>query len=319
MEIISRQIQRNIPKVSVAMVTYNHDKYIAQAIESVLVQATDFQVELVIGEDCSTDGTRAIVKQYADQYPNLIRALFRERNLGAYGNYSNVISTCAGEYIAYLEGDDFWIDPEKLTRQVELLDANPAMSFCFHRVIEFDESQGKECGILPSEDLRDFPDPAEELIRRNFIHSNSQMLRRSMIPVFDREFENLRLGDWPTSIMMALNGKIGFLPQKMAVYRRHSNSTWSSKGKDYRDLETLKMFVYLFKKRFRTYRPSIARSALYYSRLVMTNHRSQGFTPNIALAITSLKVAYGINLFEMLVQVKWLLLHYCASPKRKFV
>src|ERR1700690_3713915 len=171
MKTLSQQTQCNLPKVSVAMVTYNHEKYIAQAIESVLMQVANFPVELVIGEDCSTDDTRRLVKQYADQHRNLIRVLLPESNLGAHKNYAAVLSACLGEYIAYLEGDDYWTDATKLVRQVEMMDANPAMSFCFHRVIEFDESQGKECGVVPVDDVSNFKDPVEELIRKNFIYS----------------------------------------------------------------------------------------------------------------------------------------------------
>lgn len=316
---LTQQTSLASPKVSVVMITYNHGKFIAQAIESVLMQEADFQVELVIGEDCSTDDTRKIVQEYAARYPQIIRALLPEQNMGAQKNAFAVFSACRGEYIAILEGDDYWTDSTKLSRQVDLMDSNPEISFCFHPIIEFDESHGRETVVFPAEDPRNVKDLVEELIRWNFIPSNSRLLRRSKIPVFDNHFQDLKLGDWPTSIMMSLNGKIGYLPQKMAVYRRHSNSTWSSKGQDYRDLETYKMFVYLYRKQFRSYGPSIARSALTFSRLVMGHRHSQRLRPNISLAITSLKVAYGINLFEMMVQVKWLLLLYSASAKRTLV
>jgi len=307
---LTQQTSHASPKVSVAMITYNHGKFIAQAIEGVLMQETDFQVELVIGEDCSTDDTRKIVQEYAARYPQIIRALLPAQNMGAQKNAFAVFSACRGEYIAMLEGDDYWTDSAKLSRQVDLMGSNPEMSFCFHPIIEFDETLGRETVVFPAEDPRNFKDIVEELIRWNFIPSNSRLLRRSKIPVFDNHFQNLKLGDWPTSIMMSLNGKIGYLPQKMAVYRRHPNSTWSSKGQDFRDFATYEMFIYLYQKKFHSYGPSIVKSTHHFSRLVLSHRRAQRLWANIPLAITSLKIAYRINLFEMMVQAKWLFLLY---------
>ena len=97
-------------KVSVCMITYNHERFIAQAIESVLMQETDFRVELVIGEDCSTDGTRAIVREFGERFPERIRLLLPEHNLGMMPNFVATLSACRGQYVALLEGDDYWTD-----------------------------------------------------------------------------------------------------------------------------------------------------------------------------------------------------------------
>jgi glycosyltransferase involved in cell wall biosynthesis len=313
---VSEQTRRDAPKVSVLMLTYNHEKYIAQAIESVLMQETDFQVELIIAEDCSTDGTRAIVNQYAERYPHLIRAFLRDHNLGAHKNYSAALSACHAEYIAYLEGDDYWTDASKLTRQVVLMDANPAMSFCFHRVVEFNESEGNESGFFPIEDMHDFRDPVEELIQKNFIPSVSRVMRCAKMPVLDSGFNDLKLGDWPISIMMALEGEMGFLPEKMAVYRLHPESTWSCKGQDVRDAGTYAMFFYLFQKRLRPYESSIARSTLRYSRFVLDHRRSRGLRPNLPLVLTSLKICRRTHLPDILVHAIWLVFFFIL-PERK--
>jgi glycosyltransferase involved in cell wall biosynthesis len=106
------------PKVSIAMITYNHEKFIAQAMESVLAQQTDFPIELVIGEDCSTDGTREIVEQFAARYPDVIRPILHEKNVGMHRNGQAVLEACNGEYLAFLEGDDYWTNPAKLQSQV---------------------------------------------------------------------------------------------------------------------------------------------------------------------------------------------------------
>ena len=105
-------------KVSIAMVTYNHEKFIAKALDSVLMQRTDFDYEIVIGEDCSSDNTRNIVIEYKRRYPDNIVLFLNEKNLGMYGNCSQVFQACQGEYIAVLEGDDYWTSPDKLQKQV---------------------------------------------------------------------------------------------------------------------------------------------------------------------------------------------------------
>ena len=106
------------------MITYNHERFIAQAIESVLEQKTTFDFEIVIGEDCSTDGTGKIVMSYAQKYPDKVRAIVREKNIGATHNFINTLNQCRGQYVALLEGDDYWIDPMKLELQIRVMEGN---------------------------------------------------------------------------------------------------------------------------------------------------------------------------------------------------
>ncbi len=115
----------NQPLVSVKMITYNHAPYIAQAIESVLMQKTDFPFELVIGEDCSTDETRRIVFDYAERYPETIRVITSDANVGMHQNSHRTAKACQGKYIAYCEGDDYWHHPDKLQKQVDYLEQHP--------------------------------------------------------------------------------------------------------------------------------------------------------------------------------------------------
>ena len=113
------------PLVSVKMITYNHEPYIAQAIEGVLMQVTNFPIELIIGEDCSTDRTREIVLDYQKKHPDMIRVITSEKNVGARKNGLRVEKACRGKYIAFCEGDDYWHHPEKLKKQIEFLEENP--------------------------------------------------------------------------------------------------------------------------------------------------------------------------------------------------
>lgn len=119
--------------VSVCMITYNHENFIREAIDGVLMQKTDFSIELIIGEDCSTDSTRKIVSEYAEKYPKIIRPLLPDKNLGMSKNFLKTLKACTGKYIALCEGDDYWTDPNKLQKQVDFLEANEEYSICSHR------------------------------------------------------------------------------------------------------------------------------------------------------------------------------------------
>ena len=119
--------------VSIAMITYNHEGFISQAIEGVLMQQTSFPFELIIGEDCSTDNTRQICIEYREKYPEIIRLLLPEKNLGAWDNMENVLNVCRGKYISFCEGDDYWTDPLKLQKQIDFLESHPDYSLCAGR------------------------------------------------------------------------------------------------------------------------------------------------------------------------------------------
>lgn len=113
------------PLVSVSMITFNHAPFVAQAIEGVLQQKVNFPIELVIGEDCSPDGAREIVFEYQRKYPDLIRVITSDKNVGARKNGYRTTKACRGKYIAFCEGDDYWQHPEKLQKQVDYMEAHP--------------------------------------------------------------------------------------------------------------------------------------------------------------------------------------------------
>jgi glycosyltransferase involved in cell wall biosynthesis len=216
------------PMVSVLMLAYNHERYLAGALDSVLMQRTSFPFEIVIGEDASTDGSRAIVQSYASRFPGVIRPLFRASNLGTGRNYADTLAHCRGKYIAYLEGDDQWTFPEKLQRQVEFLEAHPDHSLCFHDVAIIDEN-GRETSpnfrpITATPGALDVPD----ILSRNPVPTCSAMSRRSILPSLPPEFEALSLGDWPTWLLLAARGKVAYHSETWAAYRVHSAAHWST-------------------------------------------------------------------------------------------
>jgi len=126
------------PLLSVVTITYNHEPYVAKTIEGVLMQKVDFPIEYIIAEDHSTDGTLAICKRYAEKYPDLIKLIYSDSNVGAIANERRAMKAARGKYIAFCEGDDYWTDSLKLQKQVDFMEANPEYSVCFHRCIQHD-------------------------------------------------------------------------------------------------------------------------------------------------------------------------------------
>lgn len=216
----------SIPKVSVYMLTYNHARYLDEALRSVLAQKTHFPIEIVIGEDCSTDGTQQIVMRWQQEHPARINALLHKQNLGMLPNAIATYRACRGEFIAFLEGDDYWTDPHKLQRQVDAIEAHPEWSGCFHRVQYVDESGSSLDKVFPDR-LRTEVD-FEELCAGNPVQTCSLMLRRSALPEIPEWICGLPMGDWPICLLAALNGPLGMLPDVMASYRVHRASFWSS-------------------------------------------------------------------------------------------
>jgi glycosyltransferase involved in cell wall biosynthesis len=138
-----KAIAMNNPLVSVCMVTYNHENYIAQAIEGVLQQQTTFPIELVVGEDCSTDRTREIVLKYQKKYPSIIRVITSERNVGARKNVYRTGKACRGKYIAICEGDDYWHVPHKLQKQLDYMESHPECGLILADCDEYHQESGK--------------------------------------------------------------------------------------------------------------------------------------------------------------------------------
>lgn len=125
--------------VSISMLTFNHEKYIKQALDSILMQKVNFRYEIVVGDDCSSDETQNILKSYAQKHPDKFVPLLRQRNIGATNNYFDVIKHCKGKYIAFLEGDDFWTDENKLQIQIDFLEFNKNCDAVAHRnkIVDF--------------------------------------------------------------------------------------------------------------------------------------------------------------------------------------
>jgi glycosyltransferase involved in cell wall biosynthesis len=216
-------------KVTVVMTTYNHENFIAESITSALSQDVTFDYEIVVIEDCSTDRTRDIVINLRDRYPERIRLVLAPRNRNDSRNFAHAIETSGSQYIAWLEGDDYWTSPHKLQRQVDFLDARPNFSACFHNV-----SMVREAGNHPPEHMNP-PDQGdvstvEEILATNSIATCSVMFRRGLFGRFPEWYFELPFGDWPVHILNVERGRIGYLPEVMGAWRIHSAGLWSRRS-----------------------------------------------------------------------------------------
>lgn len=232
-------------KVSVAMITYNHEKFIAKAIDSILMQRTNFDYEIVIGEDCSTDNTRNIILNYNKRYPDKFKLLLNKTNLGGQINVTQVHKACRGEYVAILDGDDYWTSSDKLQKQVDFLDNQSDCSACFHdALIVFEDGSKEPTSYRPSQ--KEFS-TVEDLLLDNFIPTGSVMYRRAQAENVPEWVSKLKMGDWPFHILNALNGKIGYIDEKMGVYVVHHGGIWSTKNWQDHEPAIIEMFETLNK------------------------------------------------------------------------
>ncbi len=211
-------------KLSVFVVTYNQEKYIRQCLDSILMQEVDFDYEVVIGEDHGTDGTRAICEEYAAKYSQ-VRLLPLKERLGIAGNWKRVLGECRGEYIALCEGDDYWIDPKKLQKQVDILDSNREIGYVFSNCYgekmtgeRFDwwkTNKHYDPPILPLSDLH--------YILGHGIMPTTQTvcLRSSCLPDTLPDFMKGHLyADLILLVVVAWKGcKIAYIDELLAVYR----------------------------------------------------------------------------------------------------
>ena len=225
------------PLVSILCVTYNHKDYIAQALDSFLMQKTNFKFQVIVGDDCSTDGTTDILKEYAKKYPDIIKPIFRKKNIGATKNSLEVYSNAKTPYVAICEGDDYWIDEYKLQKQVDFLETHPDYSICFHPVKVvyegFDFEKTDE--IYPTQKMIKSGTTFELLLKTNFMCTNSIICRSIFrnTKYEDCVPKDAQPGDWFISLLHAKEGKIKMLPEIMAVYRRHPQGVWSDSIKSF--------------------------------------------------------------------------------------
>ena len=227
-------------KLTIVTTTYNQEKYIGQAIDGMLMQKTNFPFRIVISNDCSTDKTGEILKDYQEKHPDKIQIIENQTNLGAMGNFIHTLSNIKDtEYVALCDGDDFWTDKKKLQKQVDFLDNNKEYNICFHKSKLFYQNGEKEGGIIP-ENIEDTT-TIEDLVKQNYIVANSVVYRwkfndTNLEEIFPRDIVP---GDYYVHLLHAQDGKIKMLNEVMSAYRRHSEGMWWSNDSENKEKFTL--------------------------------------------------------------------------------
>lgn len=264
------------PLVSILIITYNHEPYISEAIESVLKQKVDFKIEIVIGDDFSTDNTREIILKYHQNFPDIIVPVFPQENQGPQPNFISTYGRCNGKYIGMLEGDDYWCDPEKLQRQVDFLERNHEFSICYtnnywllpNKVIE-KKFTGKNGGKYLT---------VEDLLERNYVATQTCVFRNKLFEL-PSWFGDLYIGDWPLHIMNSLKGKVKHLDFYSAVYRVHENGIWSNLKTLHKEEHLVKMFEHILKVLPPIYYPKVynlLKKKYYFLSLQYSREKNKG-------------------------------------------
>ncbi len=219
-------------KVSVLMPTYNHELFIAEAIESFLNQICSFEIELLIGDDASTDGTLKIAQKYVNKFPEKIKLIDHKINNGLLRNYKSIINISQGEYFAILESDDYWIDNYKLQKQIDFLDQNPTYGLSFTNWKRLRNAELTD-RVDETAMLSKYSDSLyERFLLRNIIKSPTACFRRSMFEKYCNiddyiqfEFKTL---DFPVWLSLIRNTDLHYLNSATAVYRSQSTSISNS-------------------------------------------------------------------------------------------
>jgi glycosyltransferase involved in cell wall biosynthesis len=223
------------PLVSVIVQTYQHAPFIAQCLESIIMQQTNFPFEIIVGEDESSDGTREICKRFAEKYPDKIRLFLRSRKdviyfngspTGKY-NFSQNMKTARGEYIAECEGDDYWTDPLKLRKQFDFMEKNKDLTLCFHAA-ENIFKDSKSNFIQRASDKTTFFTIKDVIVKGGgFIPTASIFFRSSYVQKLPEWFYTSIVGDYPLAIFLSLDSKVAYINEVMSVYRRGMDGAWS--------------------------------------------------------------------------------------------
>ncbi len=240
----------NKKKVSVVIATYNQERFLPHTLESVVKQKVDFDFEVLVGDDCSSDKTAEIITEYAKKYPDIIIPIIREKNLGMAGNIKDLMMRAKGEYIAFIEGDDYWLDENKLQIQVDFLDANPDYIAVFSKCVIVDENENrlpeiekwsgfkKEGGEYSIKDFQDYilPGQTATSVYRKIVYSEMEKkLKNAGIDIS-------QMIDRAQVLCMLSVGKMYVMDEELSAYRRMMSAdsgSWSSKNDFYNAENTL--------------------------------------------------------------------------------
>lgn len=237
--------------VSIRLMTFMHEPFIKDAMDGIMMQQTKFKVEVVVGDDFSTDRTLEIIKGYQNKGNIHIRILDRKQGddywqqrqkLGRLYNFTNILDNCHGKYVAILDGDDYWTDPLKLQKQVDFLEENEDYQLCFHNVDLLNEEEGSITPFLKGLKKETFT--TLDVIEKWFIPTASIVFNKDKNFSLPNWFFEVASGDQALLLLLSLKGKFKFINEIMGVYRLHESGVSRTHINDYKVLS----MMYLLQK-----------------------------------------------------------------------
>lgn len=224
------RLENNPIKVSVICLTYNHEKHIARALDGFVTQKTDFAFEVLVHDDCSTDGTAAVIREYAQKYPEIIKPILQTENQYSKGVWIDrdiVAPLAKGVYVAFCEGDDYWSDPDKLQKQYDFLIAHPEYSACAHQTVFHNLSTGEDQLVPDISEERDYSLEEIAMAGGGVFGTNSVMMRRELSSDMPDCFRASGFSDFQLFLYAAMEGKVHCLNEAMSVYNVGVAGSWT--------------------------------------------------------------------------------------------
>lgn len=215
--------------VTIRCIAYNQEKYIRDCLEGFVMQKTNFRFEAIVHDDASTDGTAAIIKEYAEKYPDIIKPILETENQYSKhdGSLQRIMDeACKGKYLAFCEGDDYWTDPLKLQKQVDFLENHPEYSMCWTDA--YQETNGKRTPYNRYD--TNCQSPMEDIIEQGggFIPTCSIVLRKKVLDARPPEAKGWYVGDYPIQMWCGWAGKVWYMKEQTCVYRFMAQGSWTS-------------------------------------------------------------------------------------------
>lgn len=279
--------QNQKPIISIAIPVYNHELYIAKAIESVLMQKTSFAIEIIIGDDCSTDKTREILIDFKEKHPDKIKLILAEQNQGVLKNTIDIYNNCTGKYIAILDGDDYWTNENKLQKQINFLEENEEYKGCFHDTMIISEQE--EGTTKQNQYHTEFKYYSQfnkystdfysyNIIERNIIPTSSFVFRNTIdLNLFFKKFADLQLSLlWAMQIFIVGRGKLRYFNEAWSVYNDHPKGVSKAQSLNTFKLSNIKVLKrYAKEKDFKYLRNSIYKTITNEYRQILLNPQNK--------------------------------------------
>lgn len=244
-------------KINIILITYNHANYIKQTLESILMQELPYDVEIIVADDCSTDNTVDIIKEYETSTPFSFLYLDKTKNIGYVRNYQQAFAACSGDYIAIMEGDDYWLTPYHLKNHISFLEKLPDSSMSYNRHLRLFEDQNRE-EIFDWTGDKDYQlITTEQLALGNRIGNLSCCIfRGKLVQQLDQKLFDMEIADWMLGMYMGQFGPLLYLKEVTSAYRIHDNGQWSQmneRDQCARIIELINEYDQYFNYKYTTY------------------------------------------------------------------